>query len=88
MDFVKEVLKSFGQFICRFFATSVDSLYQKSPQQDFSGLPAQERGSSPLLLLKQLAAKDPIMLNGRKPAFMEQNYGSVGAVPLLGNGKE
>lgn len=63
-------------------------LWTKSPQQDFAGLSAQERGSIPLSLQKHLAEKGSIVLNSRKQAFLEQTFRSAGAGPLLWNGKD
>lgn len=47
-----------------------------------------KRGSTPLTLQQQLAEKSPIVLNGRKHAFMDQTFGTARAEPLSGNGKD
>ena len=66
----------------------IHPVWTKSPQQEFAGLSAQERGSTPLSLQRQLAEKAPIVLNGRKQAFIDQTIGCAGAGPLLWNGKD
>lgn len=58
-------------------------LWTKSPQQDFAGLSAQERGSTPLSLQTQLAERGPIVLNGRKRALTHQTFGGAGAGPMV-----
>lgn len=84
MNFVKRAWTIWCQFVSMcLLPVLMCPLWTKSPQQDFAGLSAQERGSTPLLLQEQLAEKGPIVLNGRKRAFTDQTFGSTGAGPLL-----
>lgn len=94
MDFDKGVLGCFRQFGVSLLACfcyrcwCVLSLWTKSPQQDLAGLSAQERGSTPLSLHKHLAENGPIVLNGRKRAFIDQTLGTARKGPLLWKGKD
>lgn len=55
-----------------FLPFPVALLFPQCPQQDFLWQSAQEGGCTPHQCKKQLAAKLPIILNSRKPAFIDR----------------